>query len=206
MKKTKICKNCKEEKSIHWFGKRTHSADGLHYDCKSCHNEKRRKNSGVQQARREEFGAHNGVKKCQRCKVTKPIEEYTKRSNSYDGLDYQCKSCKAVENTSENSYKSKMLSRARQRARDAGLPCEIGYDDIPIPEKCPVLGIPLVFGHSEKKTAPQDDSPSIDRIVPELGYVPGNVAVISYKANLIKNKGTLEEHKLLVEWMEKQIT
>ena len=36
----------------------------------------------------------------------------------------------------------------------------------------------------------QDNSPTLDRIVPELGYVPGNVAVISWKANRLKGNNT----------------
>ena len=30
-------------------------------------------------------------------------------------------------------------------------------------------------------------SPTLDRLIPELGYVPGNIAVISMKANRIKS-------------------
>lgn len=43
---------------------------------------------------------------------------------------------------------------------------------------------------------PNEDSPSIDKVIPELGYVRGNVWVISNKANRIKNNATLEELKL----------
>jgi hypothetical protein len=49
-----------------------------------------------------------------------------------------------------------------------------------------------------------DTSPSLDKINPELGYVPGNVAIISYRANRIKNNGTAEEHRLIADWMDAQ--
>jgi len=35
-----------------------------------------------------------------------------------------------------------------------------------------------------------------------MGYVPGNVVVISHRANRLKGDGILEEHKRLVSWME----
>jgi hypothetical protein len=98
-----------------------------------------------------------------------------------------------------------MLSRARQRATKAGIPFAVERKDITIPEKCPVLGIPLSFGNSQKKKAPEWNSPSIDRLIPELGYVPGNIAIISHRANLLKNAGTLEEHKMLVEWLTRAL-
>jgi hypothetical protein len=35
-----------------------------------------------------------------------------------------------------------------------------------------------------------------------VGYVPGNVNIISFRANTLKNNGTLEEFKKLIKWME----
>ena len=129
---------------------------------------------------------------------------FTKLTSRHDGYDKYCKRCKAIENTSLSSYLSKMLSRAKQRAKKAEVPFELSVHDIQIPEKCPVLGIPLVFGNSQGRPQPEDTSPSLDRIVPELGYVPGNVAVISTRANRVKNDSTLDELRMLVEWMEHQ--
>ena len=42
------------------------------------------------------------------------------------------------------------------------------------------------------------DSPSLDRIVPELGYVKGNIRVISNRANHLKSDATLEEHRKIL--------
>lgn len=33
------------------------------------------------------------------------------------------------------------------------------------------------------------------------GYVPGNVEVISFRANRIKNNGTADEHERIAQWM-----
>ena len=46
------------------------------------------------------------------------------------------------------------------------------------------------------------DSYSLDKIIPELGYVKGNVWIISNKANAIKSNASLEELKLLVKNLE----
>ena len=44
---------------------------------------------------------------------------------------------------------------------------------------------------------------SLDCIIPELGYVPGNVAVISRRANTIKNDATIEELELVLAYMKR---
>ena len=48
--------------------------------------------------------------------------------------------------------------------------------------------------------------PSIDRIIPSLGYVPGNVAVISLAANRIKSDCTDPAvFRRVADWLEEQI-
>ena len=60
-------------------------------------------------------------------------------------------------------------------------PCTITKDDIFIPSHCPVFGMPLEIGQG----VPTDNSPSLDKIIPALGYIPGNVLVVSNKANIL---------------------
>ncbi len=86
---------------------------------------------------------------------------------------------------------------ARRRAREVGVPCTITRDDIVIPPVCPVLGKPFVRG--TRGHTPY--SPTLDRLIPEWGYVPGNVIVISYRANAIKSDGTAEDVRRVGEWM-----
>lgn len=83
-----------------------------------------------------------------------------------------------------------MLSKARQRAKKHGIACTITLADIFVPETCPLLGIPL-FVSTDGHSLP--NSPSLDRIRPELGYVAGNVWVVSHRANSIKSNATTEE-------------
>ena len=84
-----------------------------------------------------------------------------------------------------------MWARAKRRARDCGVPFDITVEDICIPAMCPALGIPIE--RSNVRGTSLRNSPSLDRIVPALGYVKGNVIVVSHKANSIKNDATPNE-------------
>lgn len=85
-----------------------------------------------------------------------------------------------------------MLYGARRRSKRLGVPCTITADDIEIPARCPVLGIRLKPSRGGTG-GPSDNSPTLDRLVPSKGYVPGNVRVISNKANRIKSDATLKD-------------
>lgn len=103
----------------------------------------------------------------------------------------------------DSLIKQKNLLRwARGRAELKGLPFNLEIKDIHIPEFCPVLGIPLFCGEGVSC----DNSPTIDRIVPEVGYVSGNIIVISSRANRIKSNATWLELQRLVEFYENHIT
>ena len=98
---------------------------------------------------------------------------------------------------SKNIVKALFLE-ARGRAKARGVEFTILLTDIPpIGTHCPLLGHP--FPPSKvRKTA---FSPSLDRRDPMLGYIPGNVWIVGYRANLIKNDGTAEEHEMIAKAM-----
>ena len=106
--------------------------------------------------------------------------------------------------SNEESYKKYLLRGAKQRALRQEVTFDITLSDINIPEYCPLLNIKLVK-HVGNKLAGTDNSPSIDKIIPELGYVRGNVWVISNRANRLKNDATLEELRLLVRNLNKKL-
>ena len=89
---------------------------------------------------------------------------------------------------------------ARSRARAKGIPFDITLDDIVIPEVCPVYGVPLE--RAEGTRGPGEYSPTLDKVIPELGYVKGNVQVISWRANRLKSNGTLEDFQAITRWLE----
>jgi hypothetical protein len=90
-----------------------------------------------------------------------------------------------------------MLTAARKRARDKGLDFNISKEDIIIPEMCPVLKIPFIFGTK----GDYEQTPSLDRIDKDKGYIKGNVQIISKKANSMKNSGSKKELLLLANWI-----
>lgn len=73
----------------------------------------------------------------------------------------------------------------KKSARRRGKVFALTLADMPkCPEKCPVLGIVLRYG--SQRGDPY--SASIDRIDDTLGYVPGNVRVVSRLANLRRTR------------------
>lgn len=86
------------------------------------------------------------------------------------------------------------LGSAKQRASENRILFDLERADIPpVPETCPILGIPLVRNVGKGRHGASDNSPSLDRIIPDLGYVKGNIRWLSYRANRIKNDATPEE-------------
>lgn len=82
-----------------------------------------------------------------------------------------------------------VFHHAKERAKKCGIPFTIKYEDIIIPKKCPYLNIILRRG----KGYHCPTSPSLDRIDSSKGYVPGNIQVISYKANEMKSNATKKQ-------------
>lgn len=89
-----------------------------------------------------------------------------------------------------------MLDGARQRAKEKGIPFDLTneYLESIWTDRCPVLGV--LFESGTRNSA------SLDRHVPELGYVKGNVSFISRKANTMKNDATVDEIRRLYEYVK----
>lgn len=95
-----------------------------------------------------------------------------------------------------------MALRAKGAAKSRGIEWGISEEDllqIEVPKVCPILNIALISIGSNC-----DSSPSFDRIDSTKGYVPGNVAIISWRANTLKNDGTALEHELVAQWMRRE--
>lgn len=92
-----------------------------------------------------------------------------------------------------------MWSNAKQRAKRKGLSFTITPDDIVIPTHCPIFKIKL---KRSSTNGPCPTSPSLDRVVSNLGYVPGNVRVISNMANRLKSDLTIEQAECLLAYMK----
>lgn len=100
-----------------------------------------------------------------------------------------------------NTLVNNMLSTARRRAKKHNVPFAITKEHIDIPDYCPALGVRI--GKSEGVSGPF--SPTLDRIVPDMGYVPGNILVISGRANRIKTDATWDEIQMLADFYKRYI-
>ena len=102
-------------------------------------------------------------------------------------------------NATSKSVEYRILTRAKSRAKQKNIPFNLTLEDIKVPKTCPLLGIPIEI---QPKKGYHPNSPSLDKIIPEKGYIKGNVWVISNRANTLKNDATLQELKTLVENLE----
>lgn len=104
----------------------------------------------------------------------------------------------------QNPFKV-LLDGARQRAAAKGLPFTITEEDVlaawPEDGACPVLGIPLKRG---SVGGAQGAAPTLDRLNNAWGYEPGNIAVISHRANTLKSDASAAEIERLAAWMHAQ--
>jgi len=91
----------------------------------------------------------------------------------------------------------------RRKAKDKNIKFDLSIDYLieifPKNMMCPVFNIKMEWN----KKVLEDNTPSLDKIIPKNGYVEGNVAWISHRANRIKSDATKEEVKKIFDWLSK---
>lgn len=92
-----------------------------------------------------------------------------------------------------------------KRSKDKNLPCDkelltVSYfvDALKKNSICECCSREMDFTF---KNNVNDCSPTIDKIVPSLGYVNNNIAIICWRCNTIKKDANLAELKNLLNWM-----
>jgi hypothetical protein len=164
-------------------------------------------------------------KRCRSCGETKPVTQFWKNGFRKSGTQMwqaECRTCMRSRNSkwcrdnrsaaevtdavslSRQRHPLKQMFRAaKARSKRKGFPFDLILDDVlPVPEVCPVLGIPLAWTIATGKGV-SDGTPSLERIVPKLGYVRGNVVIISYRANILRKDATLDEMQMMVKFYER---
>jgi hypothetical protein len=109
---------------------------------------------------------------------------------------------KTIKGTWYGSPAYEMLRGARYRAKRRNVSFDLVLSDIVIPALCPVFGTPLI---PTSQGRPGTNSPSLDRIVSEYGYIKSNVRVISYRANVLKRDASIAELELVLRYMRKEL-
>lgn len=94
-----------------------------------------------------------------------------------------------------------LLYKARVRAKNKNLSFSIEYEDVVIPDYCPILHIPLHHGKGHSWSF----SPTLDRINNAYGYIKGNVHVISALANQMKSSATEKQMFTFAKWVINRI-
>ena len=98
-----------------------------------------------------------------------------------------------------------MEANSKQRAIKDQVPHNIDFEYLKsiATQTCPVFGIQLAWGTLGEGSS--DNSPSLDKIKPEWGYVKGNVVIMSHLANKIKQDVGWEEIMCLAVWLKEKI-
>ena len=93
----------------------------------------------------------------------------------------------------------KASAKTTTNSRKRAIEFDLTETDLAWPTYCPVFGIELHYpGHFRYDPA----GASFDRINGELGYVKGNVIVVSWRANCLRKDATSAELRALLNFYE----
>jgi hypothetical protein len=145
-------------------------------------------------------------RKCIRCHIVLPIANFPRVGHWRIN---RCTKCSSAKSGGRNpDPRKRMYCSSKRNALTRGLEHTIQPCDIHLPEYCTYLGIRIDYTRSCDKPVINIDgkktrrggaasshwySPSIDRIDSSLGYIPGNIQVISRMANVMKQDATIEQ-------------
>lgn len=107
---------------------------------------------------------------------------------------------KGAERT-EEQFLSGVVRTIKAKAKRDNLNFDLEVSKLKVPEVCPVLGVPLDWGAEDR-----DTTPSIDRLIPDLGYVLSNVRIVSHRANRLKQDATVEELEKILLYLKEEDT
>lgn len=92
-----------------------------------------------------------------------------------------------------------LLKPARDRAHRENVPFSIKESDIKINKNCPICDVIMFRSDIPGGTR---YSPTMDKVIPELGYVPGNIAIICKLCNSTKGSGSAELHRKIASYID----
>ena len=136
---------------------------------------------------------------CSSCKKKIKQKNFRKiKRSNWIGFYPQCKSCESSlmkVKYSQNPF-PQMLSNAKIRAKQKSVDFNLTFEYLkkifPQDNKCPVLRVDFQLGYKNLDKKNTDFAPSLDRIVPEKGYVEGNVIVVCNIVNRVKSDSTIK--------------
>lgn len=109
-----------------------------------------------------------------------------------------------VDRASFWKYCVQTAGRCRARAIKGGFPCSIGPHDVDrllVDQgwRCAISGLSLIPPDGKRRNGFRQDpfGPSLDRISPRRGYVPGNIRIVAMMVNAAMNEWGAENFKLI---------
>lgn len=112
---------------------------------------------------------------------------------------YCCVLCLSRNEYNSNMFKSewrlnKLCAMAKNRSKVKNLPFDLTKDYLISiwTGKCELTGVEFDLSPYLKKGQVNPNAPSIDRITPHLGYVKGNIRLVSYHVNVALSEFGLE--------------
>ena len=151
------------------------------------------------------------TKKCSVCQLIKDVSEFSPRKDRPSGLYSCCKPCKCIKrhNATQRDRLTNPIdlwikrtyqwtkSRAQTKHVEFNLTMEFLQELIIKSDlKCSYCLKQLNF---QRQYEDRWDAPSIDRIIPSLGYTQSNSLICCYRCNAIKNDATSDELYMLSE-------
>lgn len=187
----KICNKCNELKSFKEFCKNKECKNGRCNLCKKCfniyNNNRRRGNQEYLKDRREAY--HNA------------------QNTTWHKLHIRLK---LIERTEKKPYhnRAKIMRRGICVAKNKGIPADLEYFTIDKITKM-LMESPYCICcrrkldvNSKFDKIKHDDSPTLDRFIPELGYIQRNVSILCWRCNNLKRDANINELRKIVDWMK----
>jgi hypothetical protein len=183
------CKDCTRRKNKEWRSKNVEYMRQKNKEWYQANSDKAK--ASVKQYRLDHPEWNKRTKKLYRDRNPERFRAYSRAKRQRHLAQYNENARVYHLKTKVARWAMRHVCECRIRARKKGLAFSISSFDLmdstgKLPEFCPVLPsirLDYAAGPERRKWA------SVDRIIPSLGYVPGNVRVISMCANLAKMDG-----------------
>lgn len=172
---SRICNFCKIEKPRKCFFKHKGNKNDIYSFCKDC-----------AKIKRKIYYEKNKHELLNRQRIKRKTKEY-KEKNNIRMKEYR-----------KNNPVKQLIMWAKSKCKKRKIPFNLGDNDLVFTGKCAIFGTELVISGDNL-----DNSPTLDRINPSLGYVRGNVQIVSHLANRIKSSATLDQLEQIVMYVKK---
>lgn len=150
------------------FYRHTNQKGGLACECKDC------SDKSAKEYRKDN---PEKVKKC--------FQKW-KENNFSHMKEYQVNYYKEERKFRSDHWAETKIKEAKKRSDKKNIPFNIDVSDLsPLPKFCSVFGIALDYSSGPDRRV----WASVDRIIPKMGYVKGNIRIISNAANYAKLDG-----------------